>query len=99
MRKAPKLPVCESYELYNGNPVAVLFRNGTTDRIEPCPFCAQVHKHGYPDGHRNTHCADNITTKRYHGFEFPVNLTPDDITASDGTTLKREHGYIIKTRV
>lgn len=98
MRRAPKLPICEHYEIHNGNPVAVLFRTGTTDKTEPCPFCAQVHTHGYPDGHRCSHCCDNITYKRRRGFCFPVKLTPDEITAADGTILKREDGYIIRTR-
>ena len=98
MRRAPKLPVCETYELHNGNPVAVLFRDQTMVKTEACPFCAQRHRHGQPDGHRNAHCDDNITHKRVGICLEPVKLTPDEIKASDGTILKREHGYIIRTR-
>ena len=98
MRRAPKLPICEQYEMYNGNPVAILFRSKTKDRTEPCPFCAQTHKHGYPDGHRNDHCGDNITFRSTRWGLQEVKLTPDSIIAADGTILKRENGYIIRTR-
>ena len=98
MRRAPKLPICEHYEMYHNQPVAVLYRDATTDKTEACPFCAQRHRHGQPDGHRNAHCDDNITHKRVGICLEPVKLTPDEITASDGTILKREHGYVIRTR-
>ncbi len=98
MRRAPKLPICENYETYLGNPVAVLFRKDNTSQTEPCPFCAQRHKHGYPDGHRNDHCGDNVTFKRTRWGYQEVKLTPDEIIASDGTILKRANGYIIRTR-
>lgn len=98
MKHALKLPKCEHYEIYNGNPVAVLFRIQSIDKTEPCPFCGKSHKHGYPDGHRNSHCSDNITYQSVRGDLHEVKLTPDSITAADGTILKREYGYILKTR-
>lgn len=100
MRRAPKLPICEHYEIYNGNPVAVLFRIEGASKTLPCPFCAKSHKHASGpayDGHRNDHCGSNITYKSVRGYLYEVKLTPDEITASDGTIIKREHGYIIRT--
>lgn len=98
MRRAPKLPQCEKYEMYLGKPVAVLYFDEKTGRTEPCPFCSKCHNQ-QPEGHRATHCTDNITYKRWRGNLYEVKLTPDEIIAFDGTVLKREDGYIIRNRV
>lgn len=98
MKRTPKIPTCEHYEMYNGNPVAVLFRVPGLNKTENCPFCGKSHKHGSDlDGnaHRNASCAE-LTT--YTRDLVEVKLTPDLITASDGTILDRRNGYIIRNR-
>lgn len=98
MKRLHKIPICEHYEIYKGNPVAVLFRVEGTSETLPCPFCGKRHKHGRDPGHRNASCAELTTYKRVDGHLEEVKLTPDLITASDGTILNREHGYMIRTR-
>lgn len=70
------------YEIEAGCAIAVIYRENDQSRTESCPFCGMRHKHGWGDGHRVAHCA---TGER-------------EISAEDGTILRREHGYIIRTR-
>ena len=73
------------YEMLNGVPCAVLWRD--TDVIDestdPCPFCGKGHLHGVSDGHRVPHCGNEAKQTAH---------------AKDGTVLKQEKGYIIRTR-
>lgn len=69
------------YELLNGRPYAVLYRENENEKTEICPFCGKRHIHGIGDGHRTAHCADGSK----------------EITAEDGTVLTQDHGYILRT--
>lgn len=75
------------YEMLNGEPYAVLWRDSPVvlqeTRTDPCPFCGKGHLHGFTDGHRVAHCS---------------NETKPTARAKDGTVLKWEDGYIIRTR-
>ena len=48
-----------AYKDKNGNvtefPLAV---RGSTEHGILCPYCAEIHHHGIPDGHRVSHCID-----------------------------------------
>lgn len=72
------------YETNNDKNYLVLYRQTHNAETEPCPFCLAMHSHGSDDGHRVTHC-------------FPQYGRPSILT-TDGTSLHRDHGYIIKTR-
>lgn len=70
------------YEVQDGRPFAVLYRESENSRTEICPFCGKSHSHGIGDGHRQAHCIDGNK----------------DILAEDGTVLIQDHGYIIRTK-
>jgi len=70
------------YELHDGSPFAVLWRDMERSKTDPCPFCGKPHIHGFRDGHRGAHCS---------GYT-------QDAKAKDGTMLKKEKGYIVRTR-
>lgn len=70
------------YELLNGRPRAVLYRENENAKTEICPFCGKRHIHGIGDGHRTAHCTDGSK----------------EITAEDGTVLTKDHDYILRTK-
>lgn len=72
------------YEKHGDRNYLVLYRQTTESMTEPCPFCLASHSHGIGDGHRVEHC-------------FPQHGRSSILT-TDGTSLYRDHGYIIKTR-
>lgn len=57
--------------------------------LEKCPFCGSRHIHGFGDGHRNAHCAQNA-----HSFKKKEILEKVDI---NGVTVFRKDGYFIET--
>lgn len=63
-------------------PVLVLNRKSNMTQTEKCGFCGHKHEHGTDDGHRVAHCGDDAKI---------------EITAHDGTILKRSNGYVIRT--
>lgn len=71
------------YEIQDGVPYAVLWRDTVNTDADRCPFCGQEHSHGIGDGHRVPHCYGKINkTAR----------------AKDGTVLEQKKGYIVRTR-
>ena len=72
------------YEITDAVPVAVLWRDSEDSETDHCPFCGERHTHEGKDGHYEAVCAKAWL---YHQRE-----------SKDGTTLKREDGYIIRTR-
>lgn len=72
------------YEKHGDRNYLVLYRQTTKAKTDPCPFCLAAHTHGVGDGHRVEHCLPQYGRSSI--------LTPD------GTSLYRDHGYIIKTR-
>ena len=98
MARPKKRPIAQHYQLHNGNPVLVLFRKTVLSRTERCPYCCERHLGAIRDGHTLDYCSQ-VTTFRYiRNCLHEINLTPDEITAADGTILKREHGYFILTK-
>jgi hypothetical protein len=71
-----------SYEIHEGVAFAVLYRENAKSRTEPCPFCGVGHIHGVPDGHRIAHCLAGC----------------EEIHSVDGILLRRDKGYIVRTR-
>lgn len=69
------------YEVIDGRPYALLYRDAGSEATEPCPFCFVEHRHGLGDGHRVAHCAS--------GWE--------SVAAADGMLLERANGYIVRT--
>ena len=67
-----------------GKARAVLFRSAGNDssKCDPCPFCGFGHNHGEGDGHRAPHCYKPVK----------------EVTATDGTIVKEEDGYIVRTK-
>lgn len=73
---------CAGYEIRQGIAFAVLVREEEGSYTELCPFCGLRHLHGAGDGHRAAHCTQG----------------EDELLCEDGTILRRNMGYIIKTR-
>lgn len=84
-----QLPLPE-YEIHDGTPIAVIYRNYASGQTLECPFCGCSHAHGAQDGHRITHC---ITIHR-RGVRYDPR---DRVLASDGTPLLRSDGYMLRT--
>ena len=72
----------ESYEWVDGRAYAVLWRETADSETEPCPFCGLNHYHREADGVCLPHC--RVRNPYRH--------------AADGTVLKQEDGYFVKTR-
>lgn len=70
------------YEMDDGKPYLVLWRETARSRTDHCPFCGVKHSHGIPDGSRSPHCVTRDAIA----------------VASDGTMLYQHHGYFIRTR-
>lgn len=72
------------YEKHGDRNYLILYRQTTTEKTDPCPFCLAPHSHGAGDGHRVEHCLPQFGRS--------------SILTTDGIALYRDHGYIIKTR-
>jgi hypothetical protein len=72
------------YEKHNDRNYLVLYRQTPASRTDPCPFCFALHNHSIGDGHRVKHCHPEYSRT--------------SIITTDGITLYRDDGYIIKTR-
>lgn len=70
------------YEIIDGMPLAVLWREKEDGETNYCPFCGERHKHEEKDGHYAVGCWWR------HGERKLL----------DGTILKREAGYIVRTK-
>lgn len=70
------------YEIYDGKPYAILWRDEENASTDHCPFCGKRHTFGTGDGHSVVHCSSGV----------------DMILAKDGTNLIKDKGYIIRTR-
>ncbi len=73
------------YDMVDGVPLAILWRDSEDSETDHCPFCGERHKHEGKDGHYEAVCAKAWLS---HQRE-----------SKDCTILKREDGYIIRTRV
>jgi hypothetical protein len=72
------------YERHDDRNYLVLYRQTPKSKTDPCPFCLAMHSHGFGDGHRVKHCVPQYGRS--------------SILTTDGTTLYRDHGDIVKTR-
>lgn len=73
-----------AYEALDGRPYLVLERPNEQAKTEACPFCGRPHSHGTGDGHRVGHCVGE--------------RMKDEVVALDGTRLRRDDGYVVRTR-
>lgn len=78
------------YENDDGWSFAVLWRDSEQSQTDVCPFCSKRHFHGVGDGHRSAHC-EKVWQKNGEKIK-------SEVSAEDGTVLKQQDGYIIKTR-
>lgn len=72
-----------SYDQSEGVTYLVLRRPTERAETEPCGFCGLRHTHGREDGHRVAHCLHD--------------RAKDVVIALDGTKLRRQDGYIVRT--
>jgi hypothetical protein len=72
------------YDMVDGVPLAILWRDSEDGETDHCPFCGERHKHEGKNGHYEAVCAKAWLS---HQRE-----------SKDCTILKREDGYIIRTR-
>ena len=70
------------YEVHNLKAIAVLRRRDTGCATTPCPYCGEPHHHGEGDGHRTAHC---------------VNPTSLEVVTPNGTTLRHQDGYFLRS--
>lgn len=74
------------HEEWNGRQLVVLRRKDRTAQFIHCPFCGGSHEcYGRDDGRISLHCDPHNPT------------IPNEITATDGTVLRRFSGAILKT--
>ena len=71
------------YEVIDGVPRAVLWREPQESRTTYCPFCGERHNHRQDDGLCIPHCRIRQPGKN----------------APDGTQIKQGDGYIVRTKV
>ena len=80
------------YDVIDGVPVAVLWRDTEDSETDHCPFCGEPHKHEGKDGHYEAVCLSR-NGGRYQSVERIV-----EETIPKETVLRPDDGYIIRTR-
>ncbi len=80
------------YDVINGVPMAVLWRDSEDSETDHCPFCGERHKHEGEDDHYDVACP-SPKLDRQQGVERIV-----EESIPKRTILKPDHGYIIRTR-
>ena len=80
------------YDVVDGVPVAVLWRNTEDSATDHCPFCGERHKHEGADGHYQVGCLSHTL----EGQESAERTVEESIPKQ--TTLKPDDGYIVRTR-
>jgi hypothetical protein len=76
-----------------GRKQAVIFRETERSSTYPCPFCGKKHFHGIGDGERVAHCVpprDRKGARKNKKYK-------SEVTAPDGTVLRKSDGYIVRT--
>ena len=77
------------YEIIDGVPLAILWRDSEDSETDYCPFCGERHKHEGEDGRYKVDCL----SRRRQSVERIV-----EETVLKETILKQDNGYIIRTR-
>ena len=80
------------YDVIDGVPVAILWRETEDSETDHCPFCGERHTHAGKDGHYEAGCLS-------HKLDIPqsVERTVEE-TILKQTILRPDDGYIIRTR-
>ena len=80
------------YDVIDGVPRAILWRDSEDSETDHCPFCGERHKHEGEDGHYEVACP-SPKLDRQQCIERIV-----EETIPKQTILKPDDGYIIRTR-
>ena len=80
------------YDIIDGVPLAVLWRDSEDSETDHCPFCGERHKHDGKDGRYEVGCLS-----RRSGGQLAAERTVEEVVLKQ-TTLKQNDGYIIRTR-
>jgi hypothetical protein len=77
------------YDIIDGIPMAILWRETPDSPTDHCPFCGERHRHEEKDGHYEADCAR---------WWLPNEGGSIKRESRDGIILKGNNGYIIRTR-
>ena len=80
------------YDVIDGVPRAILWRDSEDSETDHCPFCGERHKHEGEDGHYEVACP-SAKLDRQQCVERIV-----EETIPEQTILKPGDGYIVRTR-
>ena len=80
------------YDIVDGVPLAILWRDSEDGQTDHCPFCGERHKHEGKDGHYEAGCRS-----RNLGAQQSVERTVEETILKE-TILRPDDGYIIRTR-
>ena len=80
------------YDIVDGVPLAILWRDSEDSETDYCPFCGERHKHEGKDGHYQADCQSPKL-----GREQSVERVVEE-TILKQTILRPDDGYIIRTR-
>ena len=85
------------YEIIDGTPVAILWRETPDSPTDHCPFCGERHRQEEKDDHYEASCAQEWlpNNKWLSNNKWLPNNKRE---SRDGTILKPDNGYIIRTR-
>jgi len=93
--EARRRAVVPRYEVVGGTAYLLLTRPGERSETERCAFCGFGHVHSEGDGHRVSHCR----TGAEEAVVVNGRLVMAEVRASDGTILRNEDGYVVRTVV
>ena len=80
------------YNIIDGVPLAILWRDSEDSETDHCPFCGERHKHEGKDGRYEVDCLAHRL-----GGRLAVERMVEEVVLKQ-TTLKQNDGYIIRTR-
>ena len=80
------------YNIIDGVPLAILWRDSEDSETDHCPFCGERHNHEGKDGRYEVGCLAHRL-----GGRLAVERIVEEVVLKQ-TTLKQNDGYIIRTR-
>ena len=80
------------YEVIDGVPLAILWRDSETSETDHCPFCGERHKHEGDDGRYEADCISPQLSRQQSVERIVEETIPKQ------TILRPDDGYIIRTR-
>ena len=80
------------YDVIDGVPIAILWRDSEDSKTDHCPFCGERHTHEGKDGHYEVGCPSPKLERQQSVERIVEESIPKQ------TILKPDDGYIIRTR-